>query len=261
MKHQELTEDLQLQASLYAAGAMTDSERLEYVRHLDEDQCPVCRSEVTELQSAASLLALGVPASRPSPAVKSRLMEQALRSMPARVVESQPVAFRWLQWVSAAVAIASMAVAFAVIRTNSELRRTTNELNSRIAQLEVQIAGQRQELALATSVGVRVVDLAGQNANVQASGRIFIDQQQKRWVFYVRDLPAVPADKSYELWFVPKNGNPIRANVFNTASNGSIRIEVPVPDDVPDLKAAAVTIEPAGGLPQPTGDFALLGAM
>lgn len=74
-------------------------------------------------------------------------------------------------------------------------------------------------------------------------------------------MPPVTADKSYQLWFVPKSGPPISASVFNTNSNGSLGIEIPVPDTVTDLKAAAVTTKPAGGLPAPSGAFALLGAM
>ena len=57
MRHEQLTDDLQEQASLFAAGAMTESERKEYARHLEEDQCAVCLSEVNELQSAVSMLA------------------------------------------------------------------------------------------------------------------------------------------------------------------------------------------------------------
>src|SRR5262249_23471711 len=155
MKHKELTDDLQERASLYAAGAMTDSERQEYVRHLDEDQCSVCRSEVDELQSAASLLAFSVPASSPSPSVRARLMEQAQRTTPAFLPSPRPVTFRWLQWMSAGVAVASMAVAFLVIQTNSELRQTANELKSQVARLEVELAGRSKEIALFTTPGVR----------------------------------------------------------------------------------------------------------
>ena len=259
MKHTELTDDLQEQASLYAAGAMTDTERREFARHLEEDQCAVCRSEVDELQSAISLLALAIPSSGPSPSVKARLVEQARNAAPV-VVRAEPGS-RWLQWVTAAIAVASMAVAFVVIRTNAELRRASEELNGRIARLEVQLAAERNNIAMLTSSGVRVVDMAGQGTNTQATGRIFWDQERKRWFFYVHDLPPVPDDKSYQLWFVPKSGNPISARVFNTGPDGSFEIEIPVPDGVPDLQAAAVTTEPAGGLPQPTGSFALLGAL
>jgi hypothetical protein len=53
----------------------------------------------------------------------------------------------------------------------------------------------------------------------------------------------------------------VSANVFNTDANGAYEVEVAVPDDVVDLQAAAVTTEPFGGVPQPTGSFALLGMM
>jgi len=77
MKHDEFTDDLRERASLYAAGAMTEAERLEYVRHLEEDQCQVCLAEVNELQSAISMLAFSVRPSSPSPDIKAKLMQQA----------------------------------------------------------------------------------------------------------------------------------------------------------------------------------------
>jgi len=259
MRHTELTDDLQERASLYAAGAMTDSERLEYARHLDEDQCAVCQAEVKELQSAISMLAFSVPSSSPSSTVKVRLMQQARQAVP--VSQPRPAGFRWLQWTTAIIALTSVAVALSLMRTNGELRTETDALKSRIARLEVQLAEQQTVIATLTRAGVRVVDLAGQGTNTQASGRIFWDQPRKRWLFSVRNLPPAPADKNYQLWFVPKTGNPISARVFNTEADGSITVEVPVPDNATELKAAAVTTEPLGGQPQPTGAFALLGAM
>jgi len=259
MRHTELTDDLQERASLYAAGAMTDSERLEYARHLDEDQCSVCQAEVKELQSAMSMLAFSVPSSSPSATVKVRLMQQARQAVP--VSQPRPAGFRWLQWTTAIIALTSVAVALSLMRTNTELRRETDALKSRIARLEVQLGEQQTIIATLTRAGVRVVDLAGQGTNTQASGRIFWDQSRKQWLFSVRNLPPAPADKSYQLWFVPKKGSPISARVFNTEADGSITVEVPVPDNVTDLNAAAVTTEPFGGQPQPTGPFALLGAM
>src|SRR5689334_21607094 len=106
MRHTQLTDDLQEQASLYAVGAMTEVERKEYARHLEEDQCAVCVSEVKELQSAASMLAYAAPSAAPSPAVRARLMEQARRVAPAEAAPRRPLFARhWLQFITSAVAI------------------------------------------------------------------------------------------------------------------------------------------------------------
>jgi anti-sigma-K factor RskA len=251
MRHTQLTGDLQEQATLYAAGAMTDSERKEYVRHLEEDQCAVCLSEVNELQGAVSLLAFSTAPATPSPAVKERLMEQARSVAPPRAVPARPsipwFLRYWTQLIPTGAAIAAVVVAFV--------------LYSRLAQLEVEVNRYEKYVGTLTSPDVRVVDLAGQNANVGAKGRIFWDQSKKKWLFIARDLPRLSPDKTYQLWFVPTTGNPVSAAVFNTMTDGSVQAEIDVPPGITMLKAAAVTTEPAGGLPQPSGQFALLGAL
>jgi len=258
VKHVHLTEELLEKASLFAAGALPEDERREYVRHLEEDDCAVCRNEARELQTAANFLSLHVPLETPSPRVKERLMERVRSSA---MVMPMPKPRRWLEWTAGlAAAAASVALVF-VLNDNAQLRRLTDSLNSRVAQLESLLSGQRARLAALSSPSVRVVNLAGQGANTGASGRVFWDQARRRWFFYAQNLPSVASDKSYQLWFVPVNGNPVSATVFNTDANGSADIEIDVPVNVTEIKAAAVTTEPAGGLPQPSGAFALLGAV
>jgi len=134
-------------------------------------------------------------------------------------------------------------------------------MNTRILDLEAQLGQERLMLATLTSSDVRVVDLAGQGATPQAGARIFLDQSARKLYVYVRRLPPAPSGRTYQLWFVPKAGNPVSATVFNTSQQGSSLSEVAVPQDVGDLSAAAVTTEPAGGLPQPSGPYALLGKL
>jgi anti-sigma-K factor RskA len=257
MKHSQLTDHLQEQASLYAAGAMPEDERREYARHLEEDQCPVCRAEVDELQAAMGMFAFSVPAAAPSATVRIRLLEQARTARPAR--SAQPfIRRRWLELIASAVAVASLAAVLVTSRANGELRRFAIALMDRISELEIQVSEQRTQLVMLTSPDVRVVSLAGQKENPEANATIFWDTDQRKWLFYVRSLKPAPPDKVYQLWFVPKSGNPVSAGTFETAGNGFFQQEIDLAADLTDLRFAAVTIEPAPGRDQPSGPFALL---
>jgi len=257
-KHLQLTDELQEQASLFAAGALPESERREYARHLEEDDCAICQNEAREFMSTANLLIFRGPLESPSPKVKQRLMEQVRAGATTRRA-SVAKPRRWLEWTAGLTAVAASAALVFVLSDNVQLRQLTDSLSNRIAQLEAQLGDQRIRFAALTSPDVRVVNLAGQGENAKAAGRIFWDQSKRRWLFYVQNLAQAPSDKSYQLWFVPKTGNPLSATVFNTTITGSAEIEIQVPESIDELKAAAVTTEPVGGVPQPTGAFALLG--
>ncbi|MGA3035015.1 MAG: anti-sigma factor, partial [Terracidiphilus sp.] len=70
-------------------------------------------------------------------------------------------------------------------------------------------------------------------------------------------IAPAPAGKSYQLWLVPASGSPVSAGLVEAnQQNGAVVVRL-----TPGLvaKAFAVTLEPQGGMPQPTGPKVLVG--
>jgi len=254
MRHQQLTDELQERAMLYAAGALDEPERTEYSRHLQEDDCAVCIAEVLESEAAAQSLAMMLPTQTPSASVKQRLLErvEATRATrpeerPRPFPEPRRTASAWGGWLAAA---AALAVAGVLLGLNLGLRQEVKSLNAQIMQLESRVSAQNTLLVMATSPRTKVVNLAGLKTP-QARGRIFVDEGARLWRFYVEDLPTAPANRAYQLWAVPDGAKPVSAVVFNTDANGTSMLELPAPM-VAGMLTAAVTEEPELGSPQPT---------
>lgn len=91
----------------------------------------------------------------------------------------------------------------------------------------------------------------------QANAKVVWDTNARQWTIYIFDLPAPPSDKDYQLWYVTKDAK-IGAAVFRTDEQGRTVLKLtPPPGALAGLASTAVTLEPRGGSPQPTGKFYL----
>ena len=61
-----------------------------------------------------------------------------------------------------------------------------------------------------------------------------------RAIVYAFDLPAVPAGKTYELWWITEKAGPVNAGLFRPDTKGIGRVEASLPADYGVIKAAAV---------------------
>ena len=64
-------------------------------------------------------------------------------------------------------------------------------------------------------------------------------------LMYDGQLDAAPAGKSYQLWVVPMNGNPISAGVFNPTQGQMDHWMMDMPEGMVPKALREVTIEPA----------------
>jgi hypothetical protein len=104
------------------------------------------------------------------------------------------------------------------------------------------------------------VDLAGQPVAPGSTARAFMSRQSGL-AFAASQLPALPADKVYQLWVIPVGQGPVSAGLLAPDATGNASHYFAMPRDLPPPAVIAVTIEPAGGVPAPTGEKALVGAV
>ena len=79
------------------------------------------------------------------------------------------------------------------------------------------------------------------------------------WLFYAFDLAPAGPGKTYELWFITADERKIPAGTFDVDPSGVGALRVSVPEGLEEeIALAAVTDEPAGGVPQPTGSIQLV---
>jgi anti-sigma-K factor RskA len=165
---------------------------------------------------------------------------------------------------------AQMETLSASLRTSEErTRRLTAEavsLNQEKARLletvqrmEIQAGEGRRMISLLSVPGTRLIAVNGTEAAPQARGYALLSDRN-RIVFYATDLPALPNGRVYQLWLIrEKSPAIVSAGVFTAQPSRSAEVEFARGDMVQGVTAIAVTDEPAGGSPIPTGHKLLTG--
>jgi anti-sigma-K factor RskA len=135
------------------------------------------------------------------------------------------------------------------------------QLRDRLAQQEQQAVGKAPKddgiAMFLRAPNVKVVSLAGSDEAKAAGGLLFYDPSKRRALLYVFNMPPLPADKTYQLWAILDK--PISAATFGTDRGNKSRVMISRVPQLDRIKQFAVSVEPDGGSPQPTGPIYLSG--
>ncbi len=245
----------------YLSGDLTPAEQAAVRAHLATG-CPGCAGALAEEQATLAMMGLSLHPLDPPSRAKDRLMERVRGS--GRTTSITPAApgmiptgsSRWLR------ALAATAVVALVVGTGyhilerrriqqrlAGLHRVVQDRDARLAQLQ----------ALVTTDQLSLISLDGSDPQPKASGRVFWDKQTGRWHVFVFDMKPPPPGREYELWFIKPDQTKVPAGTFGVDASGDAELVVKVPPDIGPLALAAVTDEPLGGSPQPTGAIQLAG--
>jgi len=144
---------------------------------------------------------------------------------------------------------------FVAARYETHLGQVTREAVALRDRVQRQQAAVYHVIDLLREPGTSVIRLQGQGPAPGASASMLWNDRSGGHLL-VASLTRLPPDKTYELWTI-SGTTPRPAGLFavDAKGTGGLRVE-PVPGDRP-VDVFAVTIEPAGGVPAPTGPIVL----
>lgn len=193
-------------------------------------------------------------------------VDPSVRSITSSTRSSRGPRGAW--WIAGLTSLAAAASLLLVLRAQSEraaLRSTVASLEQsrvqaqqRLDSLALALSEREQQLASVTGPDVAVVELAS-TQSLPPAGRMFWDRATARWTFVANNLPQLAPGRTYTLWLVTADTQ-IPAGNFTPDANGMAVVRATYDLPRTALAAVAVTEEPEGGVPKPTGDIFLVGA-
>ena len=230
-------DELKANAAGYALGSLDADERRVFEAHLAD--CGECAAEVASLRPVVGALATAVPQVTPRAEVRARVLGHASpTSIPQRSMTWLPLA--------AAVVVAAGAALYAV------------RVHQQVTELQGQLVQAQSATSVLAAPDLARIDLQGQMVAPDARARA-LWSRTRGLVFSAANLPALPAGKVYQVWVVTAQA-PVSAGFLVPDDSGGGTAYYMTPPDIGAPVAVAVTLEPAGGVPAPTGDRYLVGA-
>lgn len=267
----------------YALGTLEGSERETIRAHLGEG-CPKCLGRLAEAEAILSLLPLSLPQTSAPASARAQVLKIAQgshRSQPGNTTNSAQTGpserrakgNRARLWIGPALWGAGVAACIGgLIAINGIMyyKKSIDKLNDKLVRTDVemrQLQGTIKEAGkeagqvnrLVGSPSVQVVTLKGTQPQPLAGGRLLWDGATKSVRFYGVNLKNLSAAQTYELWLINDQQRkiPVGTFVVDAGGQGSFSGQISVNPGV--IVATAVTDEPVGGVPQPTGTIQLVG--
>jgi anti-sigma-K factor RskA len=271
---------------LLAANALSalDAEDLRALEaHLGD--CTDCRFEMSRWEEMAAVVALTANSVEPSPKVRERILgsvrveransvrqtsddgraattrsETTSRLLP---FEQRPrnvwTSLGSFGAIAAAIAMVAMLVGLLTVwQRNRAAQAELARLRVEMRETNDRLAREKAVVALLTSPGARMMELAGTNVAPGARAMLAYDKTGHAMLM-ARGLPAAPAGKAYQLWFI-KDNQKMPGKVFTTDAGGNGMLEDQIPAVAMSSAVFAITLEPEGGAKAPTGAIYLVSA-
>jgi hypothetical protein len=191
--------------------------------------------------------------------VIARATASKVQPLPAPRVRPQVIA--WIAVAASLIVVAGLAMQQRALQEQVAQQTTTIAgLEATLAAREAKLASREAELNAILDPNIQLTRM-GVPGTPEPVVQLFWNRKSNLLMVHAFQLPPAAAAHAYQLWFIPRNGKPIPSVTFNTEVTGHGMVgQIKVPEGL-DLTAAALTVEPEGGSPQPTTTPFLVGSL
>ncbi|MFN1834526.1 anti-sigma factor domain-containing protein [Balneola sp. MJW-20] len=251
----------------YVLRALSGDEEKEFLSML-ENAGPDEREFYYKMTETASALSAGVSKAVPAPHIKEKILKEINQEHSERSRDQANILNMRRFRFAVAASFVFIFMSLGLLYYSQNLRQEIGQKEQLITQQETRIQSLNSELerkeellAILESREVDLVVMSGQQVNPQGYGKVVWDKDNGQALLQIANLPLITDQNDYQLWFI-KDGQPISAGIFGVkdpSRDNFFKIENL--KDSADQGAFAITLEPGGGSPQPTGDMYLLGEL
>ena len=216
--------------------------------HLSD--CAECRMELQEWEATAAAMALSAKPMEPSPEVRERLLNEIRKDLSVPQVIPFRSATRniWTSFGSLSAIAAVILVTVLIVGLIMLLRENR--------ELQAELRRSQEFLQLVNTPGSRVAELKSTGVGAGATAKLVYDNNGHAMLM-AKKLPNVPEGKAYQLWFIVGSNPPMPGKTFVPDGAGQGVLKDQMPQAALNSAIFAITMEPAGGVPLPTGEIYL----
>lgn len=228
----------------YAIGALDAEEVAALESHLE--LCASCRTELAGYRPVSESLLTAVPPKQPSPELRKRLQNRlpsAQRSTPTRLGASRA------KWSFGQLAVGSVLAILLVMNVYSIIQMRTLQLEQ--ARLNRQIQAGQTVISMLSYPATERLAISSDSV----VGSLLLDKERNIVALIVWNMPQLDESRTYQIWLIDPQEERVSAGIFRPEGNLAYTTQIVFPDqNLSDFTGVGVTVEPAGGSDQPTGE-------
>ena len=206
--------------------------------------CPTCQVELAHLQQIAAELPLALVQATPPPELKTKLMQSIGSNRPDRVTSTARISYlpNLVDFFRGHFVAFGLALIIILAFGNLLLWRQLNLV------------------VHTTSTPQRLVTLSNTQFSPGANGTVVVSPNGHDFTLVVADLAALDVNKQYQVWLI-KGTEHTGVGVFSVDPSGYASLTMSSQYPLAQYDTIGISVEPAGGSPEPTGASVLRGGL